>query len=298
MAEWSNNSNGFNSTIRPGGETTPAPKPWRPELSGLGVGGAPPGQQAKPWRPELQSMQSAPATGDDAMNVAFGADGLGQDEQSLADVADGPGKLKASLSKANLVLFGLFLAGVAVVAFMSLKKGPHAVNAADKQAEKKVDSAIDKFLTTHAKDKSSAGRSSEKPSADSPDAKRLISDTRRLVDLFLNFTSKKQVPLENLRVNPFKFDAAAETAQNTLKSAADKKAEEEARRKRIEQARANVKKLQLQTVISGPAGRQAMINGAILKVNDRVDGFTVADIQDRSVTLTFEEMTFTLEMGY
>jgi hypothetical protein len=296
VSEPSNSPQPFNG---PGGEASPAPKPWRPELSGLGGGQSGGAPTAKPWRPELQSGQPAVPAGDAALDATFAEPADQQGEQEFAPVAGGPGKLKASLSKANLVLFGLFLAGVAVVAFMSLKKGPHAVSAADQQAEKKVDTAIDKFLTTHGAEKPSPAQPANRPtSPESPDAKKLLSDTRRLVDLFLNFTSKKQVPLENLRVNPFKFDATAEAVQNNPKSIAEKKAEEEARKKRIEQAKANVKKLQLQTVISGPAGRQAMVNGAILKVNDRIEGFTVTDIQDRSVTLVYEGLTFTLEMGY
>lgn len=294
MNEQANNGTPSNAATPAFNESLSGAAPWRPPM----LGAKPPEEpQIKPWRPELQSLQNNQAmvgeTAGDGANPLGLTDGAMPGDDEMAMLAGGPGRLRVSLSRSNLLLFGLFLVGVGIVAFMSMKKGPQEVSAADKQAEQSVDVAIDKFLARHGEPQAGP----QAPQPDPADARKLISDTRKIVDLFLSFASKNQVPLENLRTNPFRFGEADDSQQPAQDTAAIK-AEEAARQKRIEQARANLRKLRLQTVISGPAGRQAMINSSIVKAGDSIDGFAVLEVQDRTVVLGCEGEKFTLDMDF
>ncbi|MDD4889698.1 MAG: general secretion pathway protein GspB [Phycisphaerae bacterium] len=272
-------------------DNAPVARPWRPELQ---PGAVP----DRPWRPDMPAPTAAKsvfATPDMDDESALVSGDAPVDEQEMAIVGGGPTRIRASLSRANLTLFGLFVIGIAIVAFMSLKKGPQTVSASDKQASKKVDTAIDKFLQAQRQSpRAEPGKAT--PANGRAEADKLISDTRHLVEMFFNFTSKKQVPLENLRTNPFRFEDS-ETKQG-VKTTAAQQADDAAKKKRLDKAKADFAKLRLQTILTGPAGRQAMINTSVLKVGDTIDGFTIEDIQPRSVRLSFEGTEFKLEMGF
>ncbi len=257
-----------------------------PTATPVPAGAPAPSEESKPWRPELQGL-----------NPPLGGDLSGAAEEQVFDerelgLAVGPNRLKASLSRANLVLFGLFLAGVALVAFMSLRKGPQSTTAAEQQAEKNAHSAIDRFLQSQSP---AAGPTAPAAQGRSGGLGKFMEDTRGLVEMFFNFTSKKQVPLEDLKTNPFRFASAKPEADP--KSVQEQQAAE-ARAKLVETVKADFARLKLQTIVNGPAGKTAMINSSVVKVGDTISQFKVVDIRPRQVLLTREDIEFTLEISY
>lgn len=247
------------------------------------------------WRPELQGDEQAPAFADGDL------------------VMGEPKGMKAALTRTNLFLFCIFLVGVGVVAFMAMRKGPQETEASQQEQEQ-VDQAINKFLarqeaikktspTADSPSRPAPGGSSELKGPENP-LSGLMADSQEIVQMFYNFTSKSQVPLEDLKTNPFRFgegsaDAASVTEEEAAAAAAAaKKAEEEARKKRQEEARKDLAQLNLQTILAGPSGSQAMINGNILRVGDEVQKFKIEKIAPRGVTLKRDGETYTLEMSF
>jgi hypothetical protein len=218
---------------------------------------------------------------------------MAEAEESAPPVAAVTG-LRAQLTKANLFFFGIFLIGIGLVAFMSMRGGPKESSAAEKKQQQETETAITTFLARE------EARRKGGPAA-TPD--ELMNDTKSLVDSFYNFTAKNQVPLENLRTdNPFLFQrgepSEAQKKAAELEAQKKRQAEEEARRKRIEKARQDFKELTLQSILNGPTGRQAMVNSSIIRVGDEINGFKVEEIRPRNVLLTREGEEFTLEMTY
>ncbi|MCG3181603.1 MAG: hypothetical protein BIFFINMI_04001 [Phycisphaerae bacterium] len=268
---------GFSMTPKSFKTAGAAPSPAKGQTL-VETGQTPQEESLAAWRPELQAAEAAAEEG-----------------LPIAQTATG---LKAYMTRANIFFFGIFLIGVGLVAFMSLRGGPDKSSAAQEKKQQEVDSAIKKFL---ARQEAIQQSSSDKPAADaskksrSPEA--LMKDTQGLVDMFYNFTAKNQVPLEDLRANPFEFkledsEAAAEAARK------QKEADEAAHKKKAELAAKDLQKLTLQSILSGPSGYQAMINSTIVRPGSVIEGFTVDDIQPRWVSLSRDGAKFRLEMTY
>ncbi len=276
-------------------EPMDAPPP-RPEAEPMPSGAAPAGDESdsgipEMWRPELDGVEGDPAFAEGDMG--------GQDS-----------RFKGALSRTNLVLFGVFLAGVAIVAFMSMRQGPQESNAANQAQQQRVDQAINNFLARQdgvSPQAANGGSDLIPPATGSKRDKPLddlMADSDHLVKMFFNFTDKSQVPLEDLKTNPFRFGeektnstsvteeeaAAAETAR--------RKAEEQAKRERIAKAKDDLANLKLQTIMASGNSSQAMINTSIVRVGDTVVGFKIEKIETQRVHLSRDGMEFTLEMSW
>jgi hypothetical protein len=108
-----------------------------------------------------------------------------------------------------------------------------------------------------------------------------------------------QVPISNVKKNPFfiETDEVPVVAQNDDEEAA-RRAEEEARLKRIRQVQQALGALELQSIAGGKRPL-AIINGTLHQVGDRVaELFRLRAIDDRSVTLSTDEgETYTLTLA-
>ena len=64
------------------------------------------------------------------------------------------------------------------------------------------------------------------------------------------------------------------------------------------EAAAAAKRMQLQSILSSTHGKRkvAMISNNLLTEGQRIDGWTVVQIQPRSVTLKWKDRTFVLRM--
>ena len=180
----------------------------------------------------------------------------------------------------NLLLVGVLLIGAAVVYFMYFKKGPDSAFAANADGEKEVArQTIAEFL--------GGGRTNI------VQMEQLLKDTEQVVGRFVAYPSATQIPLENLKTNPFRqfTDKKDVIAPDESEMAAKKRREEE-RRVAID----TVGKLQLQSLISGK-NRACMINGGMYREGQQVDGCLVEKISADSVIVRCNNYRFALKMG-
>ena len=181
----------------------------------------------------------------------------------------------------NLLLVGLVLIGAAVIYFMYFKKGPDAAVAAEfPDAEKEVArQAITDFL--------GGGRTNI------VQMEQLLKDTEQVVGRFVAYPSATQVPLEELKINPFRQFTEKQNVISPDESeiAARKRREEERR-----VATDTVGKLQLQSLISGK-NRACMINGGMYREGQQIDGCLIEKINTDSVVVRCNNYRFALKMG-
>ncbi len=128
---------------------------------------------------------------------------------------------------------------------------------------------------------------------DQPPAKKgedglSVEQVEALVRKFDTYVEERQIPLSNLRVNPFQVVRVAKVeAPEDVKARAEAnaEAEAEARRRRILQAAAQLK---LGAVLIAGTTRSAIIEGRLYHVGDVVEGMRVAAIRRDHVTLAYE----------
>ncbi|NQU75893.1 MAG: hypothetical protein HQ546_06225 [Planctomycetes bacterium] len=181
-------------------------------------------------------------------------------------------------NKATMALIGLLIAGAAAVAILSVRSGPISASASDQAAEKKVDTYI-------------AG------SPQIAETAKNFQNTKKVVDKFYHYASRHQVPVDELNTNPFVFgdkDADADPSDDASDQTGE--ATRLAGKRRAE-LRAEFAKLKLQSVMMGPRGGTAIINGNFVAEGHVIGSFTVAKILPRQVRLIGSGLNFTLPVG-
>lgn len=184
-------------------------------------------------------------------------------------------------SSRNILLLGIVLIGAAVIYFMYFKKGPDSAFAANPaDGEKEVArQAITEFL--------GGGRSNI------VQMEQLLKDTEQVVGRFVAYPSATQVPLEELKVNPFRqFSEKTDVISPDESEMAAKKLRDEERRVATE----TVGKLQLQSLISGK-NRACMINNAMYREGQQIDNCLIEKISSDSVIVRCNNYRFALKMG-
>jgi hypothetical protein len=177
---------------------------------------------------------------------------------------------KLPVSSANLILAGLFAAGVLCLYLLNLRVGPNTASAEEQAVTDQVNAAI---LQLNA----SAGKKAD--------------DTDDVVNTFYYEAKERQIPVSELLGNPFVFKAASPGAN--LSGGDD--GLEDANVNQLD-AVAAVKKLQLQSVLTGEHGAVAMVSGNLLTEGQEVDGWTVRSIDPRQVVLARGGMEYVLQM--
>lgn len=190
-----------------------------------------------------------------------------QDEQ-ISSEADYllPAEHGKNARQSTLILIVLFVLGGVVVWFMVKKIGPKALFAAGPTpAEERLEQYVD--LVT--------GMEAEFTTA--------VDD---LMGRFDQFSNIEQVGVAELTKNPFKSDLViqgeVESDMDAIQAQLDAK-------RRAEQ-------LQLWSIMESPQGGCCMINEKILYVGDVIEGFTVVRVEERFVDLTYNGLTFRLQM--
>lgn len=121
-----------------------------------------------------------------------------------------------------------------------------------------------------------------------------------VVQLFLDDPTSRQVPLENVAKNPFKFVQMAGESHDTGPEHADQAAagrmqlQQKQQRQRV--LHDELSRLTLQTVMTG-SFPMAMISDQVVREGDRVGSFMIASIKPRAIELVAEGNTYTLWMN-
>jgi hypothetical protein len=170
----------------------------------------------------------------------------------------------------TLVVGGLIAAAAAMTYFMHLRTGP--AKAAANPATANADATITQFLSN---DSQNAER-----------MRQLLKDTEKAVQQFQQQPAKTQVPIENLKTNPFRTELTAAKNEEAEK-AADKKKKDE-----LLQAAAALK---VQTIMSGKR-KAAVINGTLRTEGEEVNGFEVEKINADTVIVRKDGSRFSLKM--
>jgi hypothetical protein len=176
----------------------------------------------------------------------------------------------SALSKSTWAMVGVFIVGVALVALLSLRGGPSKANATDRDAEQKVDLFI-------AQSQQQQGKTVQS-----------FQDTKQVVSDFYNYASRRQVPVDDLKSNPFIFGKSPTTTGNVSEGMTPR---------RLAELQRLCASYRLQSILMGARGGTAIIDSNFVAVGHRVGPFTVKAIYPKSVDLVCEGTTFTLRLA-
>jgi hypothetical protein len=164
-----------------------------------------------------------------------------------------------SASRWNILGFFGILVLVAVFGIIHLRHGPKTASAAIPAAQ--ANKTITQFLS---------GRSKSVQQM-----RAMLRNTEKQVRIFETYPSVKQVPLGNLKTNPFVYQSDDDSAAE----AARRQAQQQAAMRQAAQA------LTLQSIMYSPNRGECMINNSLCAKGDKINGFTIEKINPNSVVL-------------
>ncbi len=238
----------------------------------------------------MNMLQNAPAdslSGESAMSSA-GDDGM----NFAAQLAGGGAEFVIPTAKKSMSLGMMVFVGVAVLAAGGLwwmhkrTGGPTPAEAADPGVTAARES-IQQFLA--------GGTGSVK------EMKTLLADSAQITDKFATYSEDRQVPLEELKTNPF-YTETGETTQEApavdmTRMQQEERARREAEKKRLETERLTLaaSKLQVQTIFFG-RNPTALVDGKICQVGQQLGDFTVTAIRPDAIEIKSGEHTFEVKL--
>lgn len=184
---------------------------------------------------------------------------------------------KKPINRSALTLFVILAIGSAATYGMHLRTGPRSASAAD-PATITAEVAIGDFM------KGGNGNVVL--------LRHLLEGTAKVVEQFKDYTNVAQIPLSELKANPFQ---ASVTKPSNIEDSA-----EVARRKKEEEHSAIVKlvqSLQLQTVVIRANKKACIINNVMYQEGDAIDKFTLVRIDANAVVVKCAGYKFELRMG-
>ena len=184
----------------------------------------------------------------------------------------------AAQKRANCVLAVLFLAGMGVVYFMSMQKDPDKVNPLEQASETIVNAAVLQFKTDP------GALTGKKPGAKKPEI-----SPAKLAREMITGTSERQVPLEDLKNNPFVLDRNSNAPKDP---AVDKPVGPAPRESALQRAQA----LQLQSIVISDDRSLAIISDRLLGVGQEIAGWKVQEIGKGQVTLQRRDQKYILRV--
>jgi hypothetical protein len=183
------------------------------------------------------------------------------------------GEAKKPVNTTMIVLFAIISVGGGALFFMHAKTGPQQAAASKTDAANKT---IGQFL--------SAGPSNIKT------MQTMLHNTEKVVQQFNAYPSVKQVPLQQLQMNPFRVTASNSGDDD----------DPVAKRKLADQRQAVLKlyqTLQLQSIMFGEKNRSCMINNTLYREGQAVNGFTIEKITKDNVSIKQDAWRFDLKMA-
>jgi hypothetical protein len=226
---------------------------------------------------ELNNQQDETSAGAGDGGGAGGADdvleALAEADSSII-VAEG----RKPLNKSTIVTFVILVMGAGGVWFMYQRTGPSKAVAASKETAA-AKQTINNFL--------SGGDQNIKL------METMLRSTQKVVEQFLQYPSMTQIPLSDLKANPFRLKPDKPGAEQTANKEADEKKKREEERLAALKA---VQELQLQSIMYGESRRACMINGAMYTEGQTINGFAVEKINQASVVVKSGPYRFDLRM--
>jgi hypothetical protein len=181
------------------------------------------------------------------------------------------------MNRSTIVTFVVLVIGAGGVWFMYQRTGPNSASAANKETVA-AKATINNFL--------SGGTDNIKL------MEGMLRNTQKVVQQFLNYPSLTQIPLSDLRTNPFRVKPEKLNNDGSLSEAAAKRKLEEER----VAALTAVQRLVLQSIMFGGSRRACMVNGAMYTEGQTIEGFTIEKVNQTSVIVKQGPYRFELRM--
>jgi len=182
---------------------------------------------------------------------------------------------KPSRGSGSVILFALVIATAGATYFMYWKTGPQSAVAATNES-KEATTTIKTFLTE--------GHVSLKA------MEEMRRNTEKVVERFTNYPSMTQVPLADLKSNPFRMLPSTPTADAS--EATERRLREQMRETTIKA----VQSLALQSVIVSDVRSACMINNTLFTEGQQVDIFVIEKIVKNAVIVQANGFRFELKM--
>jgi hypothetical protein len=183
---------------------------------------------------------------------------------------------KKPLSKGTVAMFLILSAAAAGTYFMYVRTGPQTASAS---ASPQAQQVIKQFMSD--KDKNLVTM------------QKMLRDTESVVQQFLNYPSMTQVPLKDLKTNPFRVGSVEPGAPvANVDDAKEKKRREEERQAALRAVQA----LNLQSVMVSGNRAACMINNTMYTEGQQIDAFTIERIAPNSVIVRNDVYRFELRM--
>lgn len=171
---------------------------------------------------------------------------------------------KKPISKFQIGGFGAIVAGLLVMCVMHMRHGPAPAAAASVAPSAQTNQTISQFLSGGA--------------SDIRNIKTSLETTQKEVRNFENYPSVQQVPLGNLKTNPFAYRSDDHSDEEIQR----KKAAEEAA---MQKAAADLKLQSVMYSSRSNARSACMINNSLCSLGAQIEGFSVIKINPNSVVL-------------
>jgi hypothetical protein len=184
---------------------------------------------------------------------------------------------KKPLNRSAIMLFAILAIGGAGMYLMYRRTGPASAVAAD-SATVTAEAAISDFMK--------GGRSNVTL------LHKLLDGTAKVIEQFKDYTNVAQIPLSELKANPFHFGPIKKEVPEDVEANARKKREE----LRLIVTK-SAEKLQLQSVVIRGTKKACLINNTLYELGEAVDGFIVEKIEGKSVVVRKEDFRFELKMA-
>jgi len=184
---------------------------------------------------------------------------------------------KPALSRTTLIMFSVIALGAAGVWVMYQRVGPGKAAAAPSPESVQAKKTIHAFLD--------GGGSNIKS------METMLRSTEKVVQQFLSYPSMTQVPLSDLRTNPFRL-RAARPDNAPLDDITERRKKEEERVAMLK----SVQSLRLQSIMYSDARKACMINDTMYREGDVVDAFTIEKVTVNSVVVKGGVYRFELRM--
>ena len=208
------------------------------------------------------------------------ADGASLEQAGGQTYVGGPGAKKRGRLQTpgvgGMVMVGVFRAGIAGLYLLSRGNRPAEASAEQRLVEARVDSALLELDQAGGPDRAGPG-------------KKLS-----VVERFYHDSRSRQIPLGDLRSNPFVFKPPPGKRKAAV-ALGGTKPKKPAVSPQWRQASEAARRMRLQSILFGQQ-TVAVISNNLLTEGQQIDGWTVTRIRPRSVTLKWKDRTFVLEM--
>ncbi len=173
-----------------------------------------------------------------------------------------------NLRHSTIILAVLFTVGALCVWFMIKKVTPPPADAAVGTEEAKIEMAIAQLTGIQTEMDARMGD---------------------IVARFNEFSNVEQISVADLKKNPFELEVSVGDLEQTLESGRQLHLQKE-----VEES---AQSLQLWSIMASPRNACCMINNKILYVGDKIDGFTVMEIDSRFVKVELHGIGVMLRMS-